>query len=192
MTRLSLASLLVSLAVVGAIGCGTDREPAPTPTAKNGNQPVSLELTSPAFAPGEAIPAKYTCDGENVSPPLQWRNAPEETQSLALIADDPDTAVGTWVHWVVYGLSPETEALAEAIPAEATLPDSGRQGNNGLQKLGYFGPCPPSGSHRYFFKLYALDTMPELPAGASKEQLLEAMEGHVLAQAELMGRYSRQ
>jgi Raf kinase inhibitor-like YbhB/YbcL family protein len=192
MARLILVFLLGSLIVFGTSGCGSEEDEAPTATPENGGQPTPLELTSPAFAPGEAIPAKYTCDGEGVSPPLQWGNLPEGTRSLALISDDPDAPSGTWVHWVIYNLPPETGALPEAIPPEPTLPDGSRNGNNSLDSLGYFGPCPPSGSHRYFFKLYALDTVLDLPSGASKEQLLEAMEGHIVAQAELMGQYSRQ
>ena len=151
-----------------------------------------FELTSPAFAAGEPIPPRYTCDGDDVSPPLAWSDPPPGTQSLALICDDPDAPVGTWVHWVLYDLPADARELPEAVPADAELPGGGRQGNNSWPRLGYGGPCPPSGSHRYFFKLYALDTVLDLDAGASKKQVLGAMEGHVLAEAELMGVYSRQ
>jgi Raf kinase inhibitor-like YbhB/YbcL family protein len=151
-----------------------------------------FELTSAAFAAGEPILLKYTCDGDDVSPPLAWTEPPAGTQSLALICDDPDAPVGTWVHWVLYNLPAEARALPEAVPAVADLPDGGRHGNNSWRRLGYGGPCPPSGTHRYFFKLYALDTALDLAAGASKKELLGAMEGHVLAQAELMGVYSLQ
>jgi len=153
---------------------------------------MPFELTSTAFAPGEPIPTKYSCDGEDISPPLQWSDPPQGTQSFALIADDPDAPVGTWVHWVLYNLPAETRALPEAVPPDADLPDGSRHGQNSGGRLGYGGPCPPSGTHRYFFKLYALGTVLDLDAGASKKQVLQAMEGHILAQTELMGVYSRQ
>jgi Raf kinase inhibitor-like YbhB/YbcL family protein len=150
-----------------------------------------MELTSTAFAPGEPIPRKYACDGEDISPPLQWSDPPQGTQSFALIADDPDAPVGTWVHWVLYNLPAETGLLPEAIPPDADLSDGSQHGKNSWRRLGYGGPCPPSGTHRYFFKLYALDTVLDLAAGASKKQVLQAMEGHILAQTELMGIYTR-
>jgi len=149
-------------------------------------------LTSSAFAPGEPIPLRYTCDGDDVSPPLAWSDPPQGTQSFALIADDPDAPAGTWVHWVLYNLPAEARELPEAIPPDAELPDGSRHGNNSWRRPGYGGPCPPGGTHRYFFKLYALDTLLDLEAGASKDKLLQAMEGHILAQAELMGVYTRQ
>jgi Raf kinase inhibitor-like YbhB/YbcL family protein len=148
-------------------------------------------LTSRAFSGGETIPVRHTCDGEDISPPLDWDDPPDRTQSLALIVDDPDAPGGTWVHWVLYNLPPDTNDLSEGVPPEAALPDGGQQGHNSSQQLGYRGPCPPSGTHRYVFTLYALDTQLEIPSGASKSQLLRAMEGHILAQAELMGRYTR-
>ena len=152
---------------------------------------MTFELKSTAFAAGQPIPRQYTCDGENVSPPLQWNDPPAGTQSLALICDDPDAPAGTWVHWVLYNLPAKTRTLAEAIPATADLPDGSRHGKNGWGRLGYGGPCPPSGTHRYFFKLYALDTVLGLASGADKNQLLQAMQGHILAQTELMGTYKR-
>ncbi len=153
---------------------------------------MSFEVTSPVFAHAQPIPARYSCDGEDISPPLAWGDPPEETLSFALISDDPDAPVGTWVHWVLYNLPAEGRALTEAVPPDAELADGSRHGQNSWRRLGYGGPCPPSGTHRYFFKLYALDTVLELAPGASKQQLLEAMQGHVLSQAELMGVYSRQ
>jgi Raf kinase inhibitor-like YbhB/YbcL family protein len=152
---------------------------------------MPLELTSTAFAPGQPIPRKYTCDGENVSPPLRWSDPPQGTQSLALICDDPDAPAGIWVHWVLYNLLTKARALAEAVPPNADLPDGSRHGKNSGGRLGYSGPCPPSGTHRYFFKLYALDTVLNLASGADKNQLLQAMQGHILAQTELMGTYKR-
>ena len=153
---------------------------------------MTFEVTSSAFVPGEAIPRQYTCDGESISPPLGWSNPPQDTQSFALIADDPDAPMGTWVHWVVYNLPAEAGGLPQGIAPDAELPDGSRHGKNSSRRLGYVGPCPPSGTHRYFFRLYALDTVLDLAAGASKEQLLQGMEGHILAQAELMGLYTRQ
>ena len=153
---------------------------------------MAFELTSAAFAAGESIPPKYTCDGQDISPSLEWSDPPAGTQSFALICDDPDAPVGTWIHWVLFNLPAGAHALPEAVPADADLADGGRHGKNSWRRLGYGGPCPPGGTHRYFCKLYALDTTLDLSAGASKKQVLRAMEGHILAQAELMGTYSRQ
>lgn len=152
---------------------------------------MQLALTSPAFTHGQPIPRKYTCDGEDVSPPLSWTGVPPDAKSLALIADDPDAPVGTWVHWVLFDIPPGQGGLPEHLPPTAELDGTGIHGSNSWQHLGYGGPCPPGGTHRYFFKLYALDTLLALPAGAGKAQLLSAMEGHVLAHTELMGTYQR-
>lgn len=150
-----------------------------------------LELSSSAFAHEAPIPVKYSCDGENISPPLAWSDPPEGTMSFALINDDPDAPVGTWIHWVLYNIPGNTRALGEAIPAQAELADRSLHGENSWGRFDYGGPCPPSGTHRYFFKLYALDTILDLGAGADKEILLATMEGHILAEAELMGTYER-
>ena len=152
---------------------------------------MEIKLKSPAFEEGGMIPRNYTCDGKDVSPPLTWEGVPEGTKSLALICDDPDAPIGTWVHWVLYNLPPKTTELAEAIPLEPVLPNGAKQGKNDWRKFGYGGPCPPGGTHRYYFKIYALDTMLDLEAGATKKDLLKAMEGHILAQGQLMGKYSR-
>lgn len=148
-----------------------------------------MTLTSPAFAQGATIPRQYTCDGKDISPALQWGEPPEKTQSFALIMDDPDAPMGTWVHWVLYNLPATARSLPEGVPPAADLADGSHHGRNSWKRLGYGGPCPPSGTHRYFFKLYALDAKLNLASGATKEELLKAMEGHILAQAELMGRY---
>ena len=152
---------------------------------------MSLTLTSAAFAEGAAIPSTYTCDGEDVSPPLSWTAAPDGTKSLALINDDPDAPGKTWVHWVVYNLPTSLRQLPEALPTDPELPDGTRQGLTDFGRVGYGGPCPPSGTHRYFFKLYALDAVLSLPPRATKQQVETAMKGHVLAQAQLMGTYRR-
>ena len=157
-----------------------------------GEAATAFTLTSEAFRQGEMIPRRYTCDEENISPRLQWSQPPSGTMSFALIADDPDAPRGTFVHWVIFNIPADSRSLDEAVPVAAELPDGSRQGFNSAGDNGYIGPCPPSGTHRYFFRLYALDTVLDLPAEAGKEELLAAMEGHILAQAELMGRYSRQ
>jgi Raf kinase inhibitor-like YbhB/YbcL family protein len=144
-----------------------------------------------AFEPGEPIPPQYTCDGDDVSPPLGWSDPPSDTRSFALICDDVDAPGTIWVHWVLYNLPAEARGLPEDVPPDADLPDGSRHGENSWQELGYGGPCPPSGTHRYVFRFYALDTALDLAAGAGKEQLLQAMEGHILARAELMGTYTR-
>ena len=152
---------------------------------------MSLSITSTAFKQGERIPSKYTCDGSDVSPGLEWSDVPDSTRSFTIIADDPDAPVGTWIHWVLYNVPGETRTLPEAVPPDANLPDGSRQGKNSWGRPGYGGPCPPGGTHRYFFKLYALDTVLELQSGVSEDDLLKAMKGHILAEAELMGLYSR-
>jgi Raf kinase inhibitor-like YbhB/YbcL family protein len=150
-----------------------------------------MELKSATFEAGGLIPRKYTCDGPDVSPPLSWSDVPLGTQSLALIADDPDAPMGTWVHWVVWNIPANSLALEEDQPKRASLPNGIQQGTTDFGGLGYGGPCPPSGTHRYFFKLYALDMTLTLPASTTKKDLERAMKGHVLKQAELMGTYSR-
>lgn len=152
---------------------------------------MAFELQSPAFSPSGEIPVKYTCDGADFSLPLRWSDPPPKTKSFALIADDPDAPVGTWVHWVVYGMPAALRELAEGLPARDVL-GVGTQGLNDFRKVGYGGPCPPRGpAHRYFFKLYALDIELTLPPRKTKAEVLKAMEGHVLGQVDLMGRYKR-
>ena len=153
---------------------------------------MEVKITSSAFEDGGLIPAKYTCDGADISPPLQWDGPPEGTRSIALICDDPDAPVGTFVHWVLFNLPPETKELVENVPADETLPNGAKQGTSDFGRIGYGGPCPPSGTHRYFFKIYALDTEIDLAVGAGKSQLLKAIEGHILAQGQLIGKYKRQ
>ena len=150
-----------------------------------------MELKSSAFETGGMIPLKYTCDGSDMSPPLSWSAVPAKAKSLALIADDPDAPRGTWVHWVAWNIPVTTLNLEEGVPKRDTLPAGMKQGTTDFRSIGYGGPCPPSGTHRYFFKLYALDTILNLPPVTTKKDLEKAMQGHVLAQAELMGRYAR-
>ena len=150
-----------------------------------------LEVKSSAVKTGERIPAKYTCDGLDVSPPLEWSNAPAGTKHFAIICDDPDAPMGTWVHWVIYDIPASITKLPEKVSPQRELENGARQGSNDFRKIGYGGPCPPSGEHRYYFKLYALDVPTGLKPGATKAQLLESMKGHILAEAQLMGKYKR-
>ena len=152
---------------------------------------MGLILTSGAFQEGAAISSRYTCEGGDVSPPLAWTEPPAGTKSFALIADDPDAPGKIWVHWVAYNLPASARQLREAYPPEAEQPDGTRQGVTDFGRAGYGGPCPPTGTHRYFFTLYALDTTLSLPAGARKSHVEAAMQGHVLGQAQLMGTYKR-
>ncbi|MCX8009973.1 MAG: YbhB/YbcL family Raf kinase inhibitor-like protein [Ignavibacteria bacterium] len=152
---------------------------------------MEIKVESSAFKEGEFIPSKYTCDGENISPQIKWSNYPKETKSFALINDDPDAPIGDWVHWVVYNIPADVNELNENQPSTKTLNNGAVQGLNDWKKFGYGGPCPPSGTHRYFFKIFALDSILKLEPGATKKQLLDAMKGHILAEGKLMGKYSR-
>ena len=153
---------------------------------------MELNVTSSAFNHEDMIPAKYTDDGQDISPQIAWTGAPDETKSFALIADDPDAPGKTWVHWVVWNIPAEVTSLDEDVPADQELPNGAQQGKTDFGRIGYGGPAPPSGTHRYYFKVYALDTTLDLPAGATKPDLEKAMDGHILAQGELMGKYRRQ
>jgi Raf kinase inhibitor-like YbhB/YbcL family protein len=157
----------------------------------SGGTDVAITLTSSAFTEGAMIPRKHTCDAEDISPDLKWAGVPQDAKSLALICDDPDAPVGTWVHWVLFNLPADVTALPAGLPADAVLYNSARHGKNDFRKLGYGGPCPPGGTHRYYFKLYALDTVLTLQSGSTKAELLAAMKGHILAEAQLMGKYKR-
>jgi Raf kinase inhibitor-like YbhB/YbcL family protein len=150
-----------------------------------------MELKSTAFEAGAMIPKQYTGDGQNISPPLVWDAVPNNTASLALICDDPDAPMGTWVHWVIFNLPADIQELPENIPLQKSLATGAKQGTNDFHTIGYGGPCPPRGEHRYFFKLYALDTKLNLDAGVKKENLLKAIEGHILGESKLLGKYRR-
>lgn len=157
-----------------------------------GASPVALTISSASFSSGATIPQKHTCDGDDLSPPLAWNGAPSGTKSFALVADDPDAPAGDWTHWLLYDLPAGTTGLPENVAKVENPPTGGRQGRNDFRRIGYAGPCPPPGkTHRYFFKLYALDRSLELQGGVRKQELERAMKGHVLAQAELMGNYER-
>ena len=156
-----------------------------TDAKEEGETAMEMTITSPAFQEGEAIPVQFSCDGDNYSPELVWFGVTEGTASLAFIMDDPDAPVGTWVHWVLFNLPPDSTGVAEGATGV------GVDGQNSWTVTGYGGPCPPGGTHHYFFKLYAIDTVLELEAGATAEALVAAMDGHILGQAELMGTYTR-
>ncbi len=185
MTAFVIATLLFLSAPEGG------REPA----GAAGGTVMDMKIESGAFAEGATIPAKFTCDGPDVSPALTWSGVPAGAKSVALICDDPDAPVGTWVHWVAYDLPPTTTTLPEGVPRAKEIAGGGRQGVNDFgdaRKSGYGGPCPPPGKpHRYYFKLYALDMMLGLAPGARKAEVEKAMMGHILAEARLMGRYGR-
>jgi Raf kinase inhibitor-like YbhB/YbcL family protein len=151
-----------------------------------GEEPMSLRLVSQVFKNNEAIPSKYTCDGKNISPPLKWEGVPQGTKSLVLIVDDPDAPSKTWTHWVVFNISSTTTECREGA-----APDGSLQGINDFGQAAYGGPCPPKGMHRYYFKLYALDASLTLQEGATKEQVETEMKAHILAEAQLIGTYSR-
>jgi Raf kinase inhibitor-like YbhB/YbcL family protein len=152
---------------------------------------MAIELLSYAFVKGGKIPQKYTCDDLNVSPPLNWDKIPNNTKSIAIICDDPDIPMGTWVHWVLFNLPAKMRALSGYLPTDKILPNGAKQGINDFGKIGYGGPCPPGGTHRYYFKIYALDIELNLEGGVTKNEVVKAMAGHVLAEGQLMGKYSR-
>jgi Raf kinase inhibitor-like YbhB/YbcL family protein len=191
---------LLSCALLLFCSCsGSNRQPAGenrsgvevTNANQSSGEKMNMRLTSTAFQAGGMIPAKYTCDGANVSPPLEWSDVPQTTKSLALICDDPDAPGKTWVHWVAFDLPAGIMSLPENVPPQNTIAGGGKQGTNDFKKIGYGGPCPPSGTHRYFFKIYAIDTELKLDSQTTKDLLLQAMKDHILAQGELMGRYKR-
>ena len=153
---------------------------------------MRIAFTSPAFGDGKPIPARHTADGQDVSPPLKWTGVPESARTLALVCEDPDAPVGTWVHWVLFNLPAGVPELPENVLPAGNAPHGARQGLNDFRHLGYGGPAPPPGRpHRYFFKLYALDLELPLPPGASRKVLSQAMEGHIVGEGQLMGTYQR-
>lgn len=150
-----------------------------------------FSLSSPSFKQGEPIPARYSCDGEDISPALIWSDAPSEAVSFTLIMDDPDAPGGTWTHWVLFNIPADRTNLDEAVSAEPILPDNSMHGENSWNRSDYGGPCPPGGTHRYFFKIYALDGSLELTAGSTVGDVLRGMQDHILDEASLMGTYTR-
>jgi len=189
MMRRPAAALVVNLSLCILL-CGAGAVGAQAQTSGGGA--MSFSVTTKAFAPGGDIPRQYTCDGQDLSPALEWNGAPAATKSFALIADDPDAPVGTWTHWVLFDLPASADNLPESVPKTADLSGGGHQGRNDFGKTGYGGPCPPPGKpHRYFFKLYALDAPLNLKGGASRADVEKAMKGHVLGEAQVMGKFKR-
>jgi Raf kinase inhibitor-like YbhB/YbcL family protein len=171
--------VIISLLLVSILTAGTSM-------GKETKKMKQLTITSPAFAEGGAIPLRYTCDGKDINPPLAFGVAPDGARSLALIVDDPDAPVGTWVHWVMWNIPHDVREIIEN-----SFPEGAKQGLNDWKRNSYGGPCPPSGTHRYYFKIYALDKTLDIPPTADKAALEKAMSGHILAQGQLMGTYRR-
>jgi len=169
-----VSRVLASILLISSINCGAAT--------------MALTLTSPQFVNEKSIPSRYTCDAENVSIPLNWENAPKNTKSLVLIMDDPDSSNGTWDHWLIFNIPPTIHSLNENLQ---NLPAGAKAGRNSDGKNIYGGPCPPDGEHRYFFKLYALDTIIDLPEGSTKAEIENAIQSHILEQAQLIGKYKR-
>ena len=198
---MKLFIIIFLLAVIS--GCVAEEEriaPTPSPTStptaieKNTKEVTTMQnisISAEAFQAGGAIPEEYTCDGSDVSPALSWRGIPANAKSIALIMDDPDAPMGTFVHWVLFNIPSDTTKLPRGVPGNRTLNDGSSQGITDFGRTGYGGPCPPGGTHRYYFRIYALDTMLDLQPGSSRKQLENAMKRHVLAQGELMGKYER-
>ena len=180
--------LLVCPTIVLVLACAAPSKGGPAATSDSTS---GMALVSAAFAAGETIPTRYSLYGENLTPDLTWNKAPEGTKSFALICRDPDAPGGTFIHWVLFNIPENVRGLPEGLARTATLPAGGQQGRNSFHRLGYDGPKPPSGTHRYYFDLYALDVKPALDRAVTADRVLEAMKGHVLAQASLMGKYRR-
>jgi Raf kinase inhibitor-like YbhB/YbcL family protein len=179
----------ILIALVLAVACAEKGE-RPKDDRKEGGTAVQMQLTSKAFSEGGMIPRPYTCDGDDVAPQLAWENVPEGTKSFVLIMDDPDAPVGTWDHWIVYNIPDTVASLPDGASKDKML-RGGIEGVNSWGRTNWGGPCPPGGTHRYIFKLYALDTMLEPGDKPKKRDIEKAMEGHMLGQAQLMGRYKR-
>ena len=187
--RKSIAGIFIAVILVSsllAIYLGVIQKPKEVPSIK------VFRLTSPAFRNGEVIPKRYTCEGLDISPPLNWSGYPSETKSFVLIVEDPDAPGGVFTHWIAYNIPADVNELKEGLEKVEKLPSGIMQGVNDFGRIGYGGPCPPPGKpHRYVFKLYALDVVLDLKPGASKDEVLKAMSGHILAEATLTGLYSR-
>ncbi len=172
-------------------GCAGRQPKIAQPANTSKEDKAEIKLASAAFKDSQQIPGPYTCDGVNISPPLEWSGVPKTATTVAIIVDDPDAPSGTFVHWVLYNLPAENMGMVENVPASENLKAGGFQGKNDFGKFGYGGPCPPSGTHRYFFRIYALDSELPLKAGATKAEVIRAMEGHLVLQGQLMGTYHR-
>lgn len=184
MSRTYLVSIVFLVLIVGiSLFLQINKKREADLISKNNN----MKISSPAFLNGELIPSKYTCDGENINPPLLIENVPAEAKSLVLIVDDPDAPMGTWVHWTIWNIDPNTREIPEN-----TVPQGAVEGKTSFGKPGYGGPCPPSGTHRYFFKIYALDSLLNLPSTSDINDLKKAMQNYILDKGEFFGKYKRQ
>jgi Raf kinase inhibitor-like YbhB/YbcL family protein len=185
--RLILLAITTMVFLIPTTGCGSS--PAASP---EGETDMSIQVSSIAFTEGDTIPKDYTCDGKDISPPLNWSGVPDGTRSFVVISDDPDAPVGTWVHWVLYDIPADLGGLPEGVPKSPSVAGVGTQGSNDFRKTGYNGPCPPRGKpHRYFFKLYALDIELNLEPGATRATVEKAMGGHILSEGQVVGKYGR-
>ena len=194
--RRKFAAIIVAIVVLSPAvvsrRCATELHNAFPSFVIEAEASMSLTISSPSFANGGNIAQKFTCDGADLSPQLSWTEPPAGTKTFALLVDDPDAPVGNWNHWAMWNVPATARGLAEGLRKDAELSDGSKQGHNDFRKTGYNGPCPPAGKpHRYYFKLYALDTKLDLQPGANKKELEATMKGHILAQAEWMGRYGR-
>lgn len=178
------AFILASILLAGSVRAADPAAPKKKRT--------TLQLESLSFKDNGTIPARFTCAGENVSPEMEWKNGPAKTKSYALICEDPDAPLQEWVHWVVFNIPKNVFALTEALPRDERFPNGISQGVNDFKNIGYGGPCPPAGAHRYYFKLYALDKVLDLNAGSLRSQVEKAMKGHILAWTQIMGLYGKQ
>jgi len=184
--RVALWMTLLTIIAVGAVSCTVSEPELPD------EGEMTLSLSSPVFQEGEGITITYTCDGQDISPPLTWGEPPSETQSFALIMDDPDAPGGVFTHWLLFNLPADSRELPEAVPPDNELENGALQGKNDFDEIGYGGPCPPPGyTHHYRFTIYALDQAPDLMAGASRKQVIDAITGHILAWGQLTGIYQR-
>jgi len=184
--RVALWMTLLTIIAVGVVSCTVSEPELPD------EGEITLSLSSPVFQEGEDIPIMYTCDGQDISPPLTWGEPPSETQSFALIMDDPDAPGGVFTHWLLFNLPADSRELPEAVPLDNELASGALQGKNSFGKIGYGSPCPPLGAaHHYRFTLYALDQPLDLMAGASRKQVIDAITGHILARGQLIGMYQR-
>jgi Raf kinase inhibitor-like YbhB/YbcL family protein len=189
-TRNLAIIILLSMTLAG---CSTGPRPLPPQPAVNQSpdQKSEIKVTSVAFQQGQPIPRQYTCAGVNISPPLEWSGLPKTAKTIAIVVNDPDAPGGSWIHWVLYNVPADNIGFVENVPVSETLKAGGFQGKNDFGKIGYGGPCPPSGTHRYFFKLYAVDAELPLKAGATWPELEKALDDHVVGQGQLMGTYQR-
>ena len=199
--RYMKTGLIIFISLIFLISCSNKKTETPqsqqnqqqqtSSQKKDESRNAKMKVTSTAFKEGGLIPSKFTCDGDNLSPELSWSGVPDNTKSFAIVCDDPDAPSGDWVHWVIYNIPPDVKELTENTTKDKTLDNGSMQGKNDFGKTGYDGPCPPGGTHRYYFRVYALDTMLDTEPGLTKNELLRAMQSHILDQMTLLGKYHK-